>query len=109
MWRLRMTVFGAERKPGCYLACFRFAPDSGRSMHQGRTAGSDPEGDARLARCPLRLMKAVLQGRNRAKQMGTSVKMIEDHYGHIRPVKNADRILLDLPGWQSGQPEMAAG
>ncbi len=24
-----------------------------------------------------------------AKQMGTSVKMIEDHYGHITPVKNA--------------------
>ena len=37
-----------------------------------------------------------------AKQMGTSVKMIEDHYGHITPVKNADRILLGLPGWQSG-------
>jgi len=40
-----------------------------------------------------------------AKQMGTSVKMIEDHYGHITPVKNADRILLGLPGWQAGQPE----
>jgi integrase len=37
-----------------------------------------------------------------AKQMGTSVKMIEDHYGHITPVKNADRILVGLPGWQSG-------
>ena len=41
-----------------------------------------------------------------AKQMGTSVKMIEDHYGHITPVKNADRILLGLPGWQSNQLEM---
>jgi integrase len=41
-----------------------------------------------------------------AKQMGTSVKMIEDHYGHITPVKNADRILVGLPGWQSGQPEI---
>jgi integrase len=41
-----------------------------------------------------------------AKQMGTSVKMIEDHYGHITPVKNADRILLGLPGWQTGQPEI---
>lgn len=40
-----------------------------------------------------------------AKQMGTSVKMIEDHYGHITPVKNADRILLGLPGWQGGHPE----
>ncbi|MEO8206574.1 MAG: site-specific integrase [Chthoniobacterales bacterium] len=35
-----------------------------------------------------------------AKQMGTSVKMIEDHYGHITPVKNADRILQGLPGWE---------
>jgi hypothetical protein len=33
--------------------------------------------------------------------MGTSVKMIEEHYGHITPIKNADRILLGLPGWQS--------
>src|SRR5690606_18313073 len=36
-----------------------------------------------------------------AKQMGTSVKMIEDHYGHITPVKNAERILQGLPGWES--------
>ena len=43
-----------------------------------------------------------------AKQMGTSVKMIEDHYGHITPVKNADRILLGLPGWQAGQPEITS-
>jgi hypothetical protein len=35
-----------------------------------------------------------------AKQMGTSVKMIEDHYGHITPVKNAERILQGLPGWE---------
>lgn len=35
-----------------------------------------------------------------AKQMGTSVKMIEDHYGHVNPVKNADRILQGLPGWE---------
>ena len=43
-----------------------------------------------------------------AKQMGTSVKMIEDHYGHITPVKNADRILVGLPGWQANQPETVA-
>ena len=36
-----------------------------------------------------------------AKQMGTSVKMIEDHYGHITPTKNAERILQGLPGWGS--------
>jgi integrase len=35
-----------------------------------------------------------------AKQMGTSVQMIEDHYGHINPVKNAERILQGMPGWQ---------
>ena len=35
-----------------------------------------------------------------AKQMGTSVKMIEDHYGHITPSKNAERILQGLPGWE---------
>jgi integrase len=28
-----------------------------------------------------------------ATQMGTSVEMIEEHYGHIVPVKNAERIL----------------
>jgi integrase len=35
-----------------------------------------------------------------AKQMGTSVKMIEDYYGHITPSKNAERILQGTPGWQ---------
>jgi integrase len=35
-----------------------------------------------------------------SKQMGTSVKMIEDHYGHVTPVKNAERILKGMPGWE---------
>jgi integrase len=35
-----------------------------------------------------------------AKQMGTSVKMIEEHYGNINPVKNAERILQGMPGWE---------
>lgn len=39
-----------------------------------------------------------------AKQMGTSVKMIEDHYGHITPVKSADQILKGLPGWEAVAP-----
>jgi hypothetical protein len=34
-----------------------------------------------------------------AKQMGTSVLMIEDYYGHITPAKNAERILQGIPGW----------
>jgi hypothetical protein len=33
-----------------------------------------------------------------SKQMGTSVQMIEDHYGHVNPAKNAERILQGLPG-----------
>jgi integrase len=45
-----------------------------------------------------------------AKQMGTSVKMIEDHYGHINPVKNAGLILQGLPGWEpiSAAPQVLA-
>jgi integrase len=44
-----------------------------------------------------------------AKQMGTSVQMIEDYYGHITPAKNAERILQGIPGWEpiadgSGEP-----
>ncbi len=35
-----------------------------------------------------------------AKQMGTSVKMIEDYYGHITPAENAERILEGIPGWE---------
>jgi integrase len=45
-----------------------------------------------------------------SKQMGTSVQMIEDHYGHINPVKNAGRILQGLPGWEpiATAPQAAA-
>lgn len=45
-----------------------------------------------------------------AQQMGTSVKMIEDHYGHITPVKNAAIILQGLPGWEpiAAVPQVAA-
>lgn len=45
-----------------------------------------------------------------SKQMGTSVQMIEDHYGHINPVKNAERILQGLPGWEpiAAAPQVAA-
>lgn len=35
-----------------------------------------------------------------AKQMGTSVQMIEDYYGYINPVKSAERILQGMPGWE---------
>jgi integrase len=36
-----------------------------------------------------------------AQQMGTSVEMIEDYYGHITPAKNADAILQGIPGWEA--------
>jgi integrase len=44
-----------------------------------------------------------------ANQMGTSVKMIEEHYGHITPVKNAERILQGMPGWEpmAAAPQIA--
>lgn len=35
-----------------------------------------------------------------AKQMGTSVKMIEDHYGHVAPAKNAELLLQGVPEWE---------
>ena len=41
-----------------------------------------------------------------AKQMGTSVNMIENHYGHITPSKNAELILQGIPGWT---PNTSAG
>jgi hypothetical protein len=42
--------------------------------------------------------------------MGTSVQMIETHYGHVNPVKNADRILQGLPGWEqiTADPQVRA-
>ncbi len=44
-----------------------------------------------------------------AKQMGTSVEMIEDYYGHITPVRNADRILQGIPGWEPGADTSGEG
>jgi integrase len=35
-----------------------------------------------------------------APQMGTSVKMLEDHYAHITPSKHAGRILQGTQGWE---------
>jgi integrase len=35
-----------------------------------------------------------------AEQMGTSVKMIEQHYGHVNTVKHPDRVLMDMTGWE---------
>lgn len=35
-----------------------------------------------------------------AEQMGTSVKMIESHYGHVNTIKHADRVLMGMTGWE---------
>lgn len=35
-----------------------------------------------------------------AEQMGTSVKMIEQHYGHVNTIKHADRVLMGMSGWE---------
>ena len=36
-----------------------------------------------------------------AEQMGTSVHMIESHYGHVNTIKHADRVLQGMAGWNS--------
>ena len=32
--------------------------------------------------------------------MGTSVKMIENHYGHVNTIKHADRVLMGMTGFE---------
>jgi integrase len=47
-----------------------------------------------------------------AEQMGTSVQMIEDHYGHVNTVKHADRVLMGMGGWEpveKAEPSKEAG
>jgi len=43
-----------------------------------------------------------------AQQMGTSVKMIEDHYGHVNTIKHADRVLMGIGGWDAMHAELDA-
>ena len=43
-----------------------------------------------------------------AQQMGTSVKMIEQHYGHVNTIKHADRVLVGIGGWDAMHVEMDA-
>jgi integrase len=42
-----------------------------------------------------------------AEQMGTSVHMIEQHYGHVNTIKHADRVLQGMAGWELPQPDDA--
>ena len=41
-----------------------------------------------------------------AQQMGTSVKMIEQHYGHVNTIKHADRVLMGIGGWDAMHTKM---
>jgi integrase len=44
-----------------------------------------------------------------AEQMGTSVHMIEQHYGHVNTIKHADRVLQGMAGWELPQPDHTKG
>jgi integrase len=44
-----------------------------------------------------------------AEQMGTSVKMIEDHYGHVNTIKHADRVLQGMGSWDPIDPAQDTG
>jgi len=41
-----------------------------------------------------------------AEQMGTSVHMIEEHYGHVNTIKHADRVLQGMAGWELPHSEV---
>ncbi|MEJ0027709.1 MAG: site-specific integrase [Rhizomicrobium sp.] len=43
-----------------------------------------------------------------AEQMGTSVKMIEEHYGHVNTIKHADRVLQGIGSWDPIDPAQNA-
>lgn len=40
-----------------------------------------------------------------AEQMGTTVKMIEDHYGHVNTKKNANLVLQGMHNWETPSPD----
>jgi integrase len=42
-----------------------------------------------------------------AEQMGTSVKMIEDHYGHVNNIRHADRVLQGMGRWEGASTLLA--
>jgi integrase len=42
-----------------------------------------------------------------AEQMGTSVHMIESHYGHVNTIKHADRVLSTPWPWYRSVPVAA--
>lgn len=43
-----------------------------------------------------------------ADQMGTSVQMLQEHYGHVNTVKHADLVLQGMSDWAPPEPEADA-
>ena len=39
-----------------------------------------------------------------AEQMGTSVQMIQEHYGHVDTIKHADLVLQGMSDWEPLEP-----
>ncbi len=39
-----------------------------------------------------------------AEQMGTSVQMIQEHYGHVDTIKHADLVLQGMSDWEPREP-----
>lgn len=37
--------------------------------------------------------------------MGTSVHMIESHFGHVNTIKHADHVLQGMAGWELSHPD----
>jgi integrase len=42
-----------------------------------------------------------------AEQMGTSIHMIEEHYGRVNTIAHADRVLQGMAGWELPRPEVS--
>jgi integrase len=85
-----------------------------RKMFKATNLLKGPAGTERTSYCfrhtyaTLRLSEGV-NDIMLAEQMGTSVQIIQEHYGHIHPVKNADRILIGMQTWElpDGEPDAA--
>ena len=43
-----------------------------------------------------------------SEQMGTSVKIMENHYGHVDTIKHADRVLTGIGGWEAMHADIVA-
>ena len=43
-----------------------------------------------------------------ASQMGTSVKRIGQHFGHVNTIEHSDRVIMGITGWDGVHVEMGA-